>query len=149
MSSFKIFNGLTKKELSRIFDVGVIQQVEEGKILFHKGDSGSDMYAVLTGKIGIVTESGGKKEVIAELGPGELFGEVAMFGEAHQRSAGAVAREFSQVLTLSEETFKKMVESKVPKRFLINLVRMLSERLLDMHARYSRAVSGEKHEMGK
>ncbi|RJP66344.1 MAG: cyclic nucleotide-binding domain-containing protein [Candidatus Abyssobacteria bacterium SURF_17] len=149
MAASKIFEGLTKKELSRIFDVGVINRVEEGTVLFRKGDIGRDMYAVLTGKIAIETESGGTREVIAELGPGALFGEVAMFGGSHQRSADAVAREFSQVLTLSEETFKKMLESKIPKQFLVNIVRLLSERLLDMHARYSRSASSKKHEMEK
>jgi CRP/FNR family cyclic AMP-dependent transcriptional regulator len=149
MTVSKIFEGLTKKEVSRIFDVGVINRVQEGEVLFRKGDAGRDMYTVLTGKIAIVTESGGTREVIAELGPGELFGEVAMFGASHQRSADAVAKEFSQVLTLSEETFKKMLEGKIPKQFLINIVRLLSERLLDMHARYSRGASSEKHEMGK
>jgi CRP-like cAMP-binding protein len=139
MVAFKIFDGLTKKELSRIFDVGVITRVQEGEVLFRKGDIGRDMYAVLTGKIAIETESAGTREIIAELGPSQLFGEVAMFGASHERSADAVAREFSQVLTLSEETFKKMLESKIPKQFLVNIVRLLSERLMDMHTRYSRA----------
>jgi CRP-like cAMP-binding protein len=144
MAASKIFEGLAKKELSRIFDVGVINRVQEGEVLFRKGDAGRDMYAVLTGKIAIVIESGETREVIAELGPGELFGEVAMFGASHQRSAGAVAREFSQVLMLSEDTFKKMLESKIPKQFLVNIVQLLSERLLALHARYSRAASSEK-----
>ena len=135
MATFKIFEGLSKKELGRIFDVGVIDRVQEGEVLFRKGDAGHDMYAVLTGKIVISTESDGKKEVIAELGRGELFGELAMFGASHQRSADAVAKEFSQVLTLSEETFRKMLEGRVPKRFLVNIIRLLSDRLLDMHTR--------------
>jgi CRP-like cAMP-binding protein len=122
MATFKIFEDLTKKELSRVFDVGVIDRIQEGEVLFRKGDAGHDMYA--------------------ELGSGELFGEIAMFGDSHERSADATAKEFSQVLTLNEETFKKILAGKVPKQFLVNIIRLLSDRLLDMHTRQRNAASG-------
>jgi CRP-like cAMP-binding protein len=148
MPTFGVFEGLSKKETSRIFDVGVILPIEEGKILFHKGDIGHEMYLVLTGKIDIYDEydTGSKTgtERLAELRPGELFGEMAMFETSHKRSAHALASEPSQLLVLSEETINKFIEKKVPRRFLANIISLLCRRLRVTNSMYMRAKYGDK-----
>jgi len=111
MPVFKVFEGLSKSETSRIFDLGMICPIEDGTVLFRKGDIGHEMYVVLTGRIGIVDTSEAGTDEIAELGPGELFGEMAMFEKSFERSASAIARESGQVLVLSEETLHKFIES--------------------------------------
>ncbi|MHC4165529.1 MAG: hypothetical protein ACYSWQ_01075, partial [Planctomycetota bacterium] len=53
MAVFRIFEGLSKSEIARIFDLGMILPLEEETILFSKGDIGREMYVVLTGTISI------------------------------------------------------------------------------------------------
>lgn len=144
MPVFKIFEGLSKSEIARIFDLGMIRPVEEGKILFHKGEIGQEMYILLTGFICIVDEDESGTTEIAELGAGELFGEMAMFEESHSRSASAIAREPSQVLVLSEETLSKFIEKKVPRRFLANIIAALCHRLRLTNSMYLRSKYGDK-----
>jgi CRP-like cAMP-binding protein len=129
MATFEIFEGLSKAEVARIFELGIIRPIQEGSVLFEKGDIGHEMYVVLTGRIGIQEKSTSEKPDIAELGPGDIFGEMAMFEKSHERSASAIVMEFSQVLILSEEALNKFIQKKVPRRFLTNIIAVLCHRL--------------------
>lgn len=148
MAVFEIFEGLTKSEIGRIFDLGLIRQIEEGHLLFHKGDPGREMYIILTGKIDIIddydTQETTGTTTLAELRAGELFGEMAMFEKIRDRSAHAIARESSQVLVLSEDILMKFLEKKVPRRFLVNIIAVLCHRLRITNSMYMIAKYGDK-----
>ncbi len=144
MPVFEIFEGLTKSETARIFNLGIIRPLEEGTILFHKGDIGHELYVVLTGKIVIFDESESGMTDIAELGPGELFGEMAIFESSHERSAGAMAREPSQVMIISEENLDRLIEKKAPRKFLSNIIGVLCHRLRFTNSLYMRSKYGDK-----
>ena len=143
MASYEIFSGLSKSETSRIVDLGVIRQIDGGKVLFRKGDVGDEMYIILKGKIDIIDEYDTHKKILAELGPGEFFGEMAMF-EKCMRSAHALAKEPTQLLALSEEVLRHLIEKKIPKQFLANIIGVLCHRLrltnrMYMHAQYGKS----------
>ena len=144
MNTFRIFDGLTKSELNYVVDSGVICPLESGKVLFKKGEAGREMYVILTGKIDIVDEYNTYYNVLAELGPGEVFGEMAMFEKEHTRSAHALVKEPAQVLVLSEEKLNKLVDKKMPKQFLTNIIAMLCHRLRATNSLYMHAKYGEK-----
>ncbi len=144
MPVFEIFEGLSKSETAHIFNWGMIRPIEEGEVLFHKGDIGHEMYVLLTGKIGIFDEGESGTTDIAELGPGELFGEMAIFESNHERSASARDREPSQVLILSEEKLKKFIEKKVSRRFLSNIIGVLCHRLRLTNSMYLRSIYGDE-----
>ena len=142
MADYDAFRGLSKAEIKAISDMGAIRTVEGGKLLFRKGEIGHEMYIMLTGKIQIIDEYETHKKILAELGTGELFGEMAMF-EGHARSAHAFAKERSQVLVLSEEVLTKLLEKKVPKGFLTNIIAILCHRLRVTNNMYMRTKYGE------
>jgi len=144
MPIFKIFQGLSKSETAKIFDLGMILAIAEGTVLFRKGEIGHEMYVLLSGRMGIVDERGAEATDIAELGPGELFGEMAIFEESHKRSATGIARDFSQVLVLSEEMLKQFVQKKVPRRFLANIIGILCHRLRLTNSMYLISKYGDK-----
>jgi len=139
-----VFKGLTKAEMAKILDLGMIRPIDKGKLLFRKGDVGHEMYILLKGKIDIIDEYETHKKVLAELSPGEIFGEMAMFAK-HVRSAHALVKEPSQVLVLSEEVLEKMLEKKIPKGFLANIIGVLCHRLRLTNIMYMRAKYGEAY----
>jgi CRP/FNR family transcriptional regulator len=142
MAAFNIFEGLKKSERDRVVGSGAIRPVDRAKPLFHKGDVGHEMYVVLTGKIHIVDLYGTEEKVLAELGPGEVFGEMAMFEKQHKRSASAVAKEPSQVLVISLEIMNKLLDKKMPEQFLTNIITTLCHRLRLTNSMYMRAKYG-------
>ena len=142
MGASDAFSGLKKSEINRIIDAGVVRMVEPGRLLFRKGDIGHEMFIVLTGTIEIIDEYDTKKKVLADLGPGEIFGEMAMF-EKRERSAHALAKERSQILVLSEEVLAKLLEKKIPRKFLANIIGVLCHRLRMTNSMYMRSKYGE------
>lgn len=143
MATYDIFKDLKKSEISRIVDSGMIRTIDAGKVLFRKGDIGHEMFIVLKGKVHIIDEMQDKKKILAELGTGEIFGEMAMF-EQRTRSAHAVVKEPSQILVLSEDALVKLLEKKIPRKFLANVIAVLCHRLritnnLFMRAKYGKS----------
>jgi len=144
MPIYRIFEGLSKPEINRIFDLGVIRPIPEGELIFRKGETGHEMYVILTGKIDIVDDLGENISLVAEMGPGEILGEMAIFEKSHKRSAHALARESSQVLVLSAKILNELLEQEIPKKFLINIIGLLCHRLRITNSMYMRSRYAKK-----
>lgn len=135
---FEIFEGLSRAEIDRVVDAGVMRSVDGGKLLFRKGDTGKDMFLILKGRVQIVDEYDNHKKILAELGPGEFFGEMSVFEKVHVRSAHAIVKEPSQLLVLREDILNKLIDKKMPKRFLKNIIGVLCHRIRANNAMYMR-----------
>ena len=141
LHDFEVFKGLSRSDVNRLVGAGLIRSVDRGKMLFRKGDIGEDVFLVLKGTVQIVDEYDNHKKVLAELGPGEFFGEMSMIEKAHKRSVHAVVKEPSQILVLRNNVLNKLIDNKMPKRFLKNIIGVLCRRIhanknMYMRARY-------------
>ena len=116
---------------------------QDGDIIFHKGDQGDCMFLVQKGTLDVILEED-KGKVVNTIHSGEFFGEMAMFEKCHERSAGAIAVEPSQVLILSEEILKRFIEKKAPRRFLSNTIGVLCHRLRLTNSMYMRSRYGDE-----
>ncbi len=92
----------------------------------HAGDEGQTLFLVETGHAAVrmVTEYG-DNTTFAVLGPGDSFGELALLGEGHRRSASVVALEDLSVLTLS----RTQLESLGQASFHGLLIRVLAQQV--------------------
>ncbi len=89
---------LTEVELSR------------GSTLFHEGDPGDQLYFIVSGKIKLGrTAPDGRESLVAIMGPGELFGEMALF-DPSPRSTSATAVSETRLAGLKHENLKKVIE---------------------------------------
>ena len=76
-----------------------------GEVIFHQDDPGSDLHIIKSGQVKIATSSPEGEEIImALLTAGDSFGEIALL-DGKPRSAGAIAMEATQTLTLNREDF--------------------------------------------
>jgi CRP-like cAMP-binding protein len=139
LGSFEVFRGLSSSDVNRIIGAGVIRSLDRGRLLFRKGDIGEDVFLVLKGMVQIIDEYEDHKKAVAELGPGEFFGEMSMFEKAHRRSVHAVVKEPSQILVLRNNILNKLIDDKMPKRFLKNIIGMLCGRIHTNKSLYMRA----------
>lgn len=99
-----------------------IVRFTDGKVIFLKGASGDHAYVVKSGKVEI-REGGRALECV---GPGGLFGEMAMI-DAGPRSASAVAVGETDLILLDRPTFDALVRD-VPD-FARNVMRLMAKRL--------------------
>ena len=107
------------------------------EVIFHQGDPADTLHLIAAGHTGVrVTLPGGEFVVVAILGPGDAFGELALVGEPRPRSATLVALERCETLSLGRDEFERL-RSAYPgvDRFLVDLlarrVDKLNNRLLE------------------
>ncbi len=102
------------------------RQVTKGDVIFQDGNSGQSMYIVLEGQVEISKMLGDQKTILAKLGAGAIFGEMAIL-DNQPRSATATAVTNAVLLEISREMFRKRLEE-VPK-WLQTFFQIIVERL--------------------
>ena len=117
-----------------------VRSFPAGSYIFHEGTPGDCAYVLESGKVAITTEQAGKKAVLTELGPGSLFGEMALI-DLFPRSASVMALEDSQALELTQDALYTLYEKDLEQFAIIhmNLGRELSRRLRDADEKVFRA----------
>jgi len=96
---------------------------DRGKSIVQEGQTGLRMYAVLEGRVAVSMMGGG---VIERLGPGGVFGELALLDQA-PRAASAVAETDCSLLPINRTAFLLLV--KTSPEFAESLLGSLAERL--------------------
>jgi CRP/FNR family cyclic AMP-dependent transcriptional regulator len=67
----------------------VQSEVPRGQVLFHEGDPGDRLYVIVEGKMKLGRASGdGRENLLAILGPGEMFGELSLFDPGPRNATG-------------------------------------------------------------
>jgi CRP-like cAMP-binding protein len=102
-------------------------------VIFHQGDPGDSLFIVESGRVKVVVLSseGADDAIIATLGPGMFFGELALLdGAAH--SASAIAVEPSETLILDRESFDRLMDTEPRfRRAILAALAMELRRLTD------------------
>ena len=102
-------------------------ELKAGSSLFRVGDSGDAMYFIESGRVRItVTDADGREVILASLGHGDFFGEMAMLG-GHGRSADATVTEDSRLAVLARENFLTFVSS--DSRIVLEMLSAITNRL--------------------
>lgn len=94
--------------------------VKAGESIFSQGGKGKTAFLVESGEVEIATTKNGRKLVISRLGPGEIFGELALFSD-QPRSASASATRDSELAIITPETLRTAIQSADP--ILASLIR--------------------------
>lgn len=80
--------------------------------IFHQGDPGDSLYIIEAGAVKIVLPSpeGEGEAIIATLGPGDFFGELALLDGA-ERSATAIAHQATTTHVLRRDAFGQLIDT--------------------------------------
>ncbi|HOV59949.1 MAG TPA: cyclic nucleotide-binding domain-containing protein [Candidatus Hydrogenedentes bacterium] len=131
-----LFRGLTREDVQKIFSKGMVVRSLKDEVIFYQGTTGSQMYIILAGKVGIFDGN----TLIATLRTGDMFGEMALVNR-EPRCATAKAIEDSLLFVLTETTFQTLLTKRVSVQLLLNIIHTLSERLKQHNAAITRAVT--------
>ncbi len=100
--------------------------VGAGEIIFREGEEGDQMFIIQTGRVKIARIVGGKEHILAILGKGDFFGEMAIVNRVH-RTATAVAIGRVQLLAFDREGFQNMIKKNA--QIALNIIDKLCRRL--------------------
>ena len=84
---------------------------QPGQVVFREGDTSQEAFRILRGRVEISIIADGKPVILAQLGEGDIFGEMAMVDE-RPRSASAQALEVTECEVLTPENFNDLVLSR-------------------------------------
>jgi CRP/FNR family transcriptional regulator, cyclic AMP receptor protein len=131
-----LFNELTEHDLERIARVAVPRTYPAGTIILREGDPGDTCYVLRAGLARVTRQhADGRSITLTNLGPGEIFGELAMFG-GEVRSATVEAVDEVRAVALLAADLKRLL-SEHPE-IAVKLLGALSGRLREANARISR-----------
>lgn len=102
------------------------------QIIFREGLPGTSTYVVRSGKVEISVQREGRKVILATLGEGALFGEMAPF-DGGLRSATASAATACELWCIRTDGFKEMVDSCPP--FVKTMVDSLVSRVRKLNTK--------------
>jgi CRP/FNR family transcriptional regulator len=100
LASVPVFETLGREDLDRVAQVAVPRRFPPGQIIFREGDQSDTCYVVADGHARALREHGdGRTIALARFGPGDIFGELAMFDD-ERRSATVEALDDLQALAI-------------------------------------------------
>lgn len=122
LRSVPLFGDLPGEDLRTIAEIVETVEHRAGDVVFEKGDPGDDLYVIVSGRVKI---RDGRLE-IAELGPREFFGELAVI-DREPRLADAVVAEDAQLLRLGSADLGELMARRpqIQEQFLVVLARRL------------------------
>ena len=132
-----LFRGLDAAGLARLAAAAETRRHRRGEVLCREGDSGDELFVVVSGRVKVVvTSTRGDEMLLATLGPGEVFGELAVV-DGGPRSATVTATETSTVTRLARPVLLEVLYSHpgmidVLLTTLGGLVRRLNARAADL-----------------
>lgn len=107
-------------------------------MIFKEGTSGNNAFLIMSGKVEISKIVQGRKVVLAIIGPGEIFGEMAILGDKEtvsDRTATAVALDYTEVVPITKEQLKSGL-AKTP-NMITSIFHSLMDRLKNTTERLS------------
>ncbi len=138
-----IFSGLSDDELGALADLAIEHSFQTGESIFWEGDTPEWFYVVAKGSVKVVKHSSqGREFIIAFFGPGEMFGEVAVF-ENKPYPASAQAATGTEVLGIKRADFSAFLASRP--QVALRIINVLGGRLRDAQSRL-RDLAGERVE---
>ncbi len=129
LKNIPLFQGLGLDELLSIESHFVRQNFLSGEVVFRQGDMGTDFYIIYQGNVDIKIHKNNQDVIVATLGEGEYFGEIALF-DNQPRTATVVAHNDCILLRLSQKVFLDLARQRP--EILLNICRVLSQRLRDV-----------------
>lgn len=121
-----LFRYLNYQELVKVANLTEVRRFVADEAIFQEGGEGDELFVVLSGRVRV--QKGGTP--IAELGPGEHFGEMAMIDRG-PRSASVSAIEETHLLAMRRRDFLAIVkhERELGVKLLWQFLGVLTERL--------------------
>ncbi len=124
-----LFSELSEPELERVGRVAVPRSFPRDTRVFHEGDPGDACYIIRSGGARVTREHpDGRAITLANLGPGAIFGELAMLdGEA--RSASVESTEDLDLLALPAGDVRALIRTRpeMGEKLVVALTRRLRE----------------------
>ena len=105
LSQIPLFEGLSKKELTRLARISEDLEVPEGKVLCKEGDIGHEFFVILEGEAEVTR----RDKHVATVGPGDFFGEISLL-ENSRRTATVTVKTQLRFFVMTGQAFRHLLD---------------------------------------
>jgi CRP/FNR family transcriptional regulator len=131
-----VFATLADEDLGRVAEVAVPRSYGAAEVVFREGDESDTCYVVRSGHARAVREhSDGRSITLAHFGPGDIFGELAMF-DNERRSATVETLEDTDVTAILGRDMRRLMREHP--EIAVKLLTALARRLRETNERLAR-----------
>jgi CRP/FNR family transcriptional regulator len=131
-----VFSALAEEEIARVAEVTVPRRFDSGEVVFREGDESDTCYVVRSGHVRALREhQDGRSITLARFGPGDIFGELAMF-DSESRSATIEAIERTEVIAILGGDMRRLLKEHPD--IAVKLLAALGRRLRETNERLAR-----------
>jgi len=124
-----VFETLAEEDLRRVSEVAVPRRFERQQVIFREGDASDTCYVVRSGHARAVREHpDGRTIALAHFGPGDIFGELAMFDDERRSATVETLDEVQAVAVLGSDMRRLLRQHPdIAAKLVISLGRRLRE----------------------
>jgi CRP-like cAMP-binding protein len=136
LTQVPVFEALGPSDLERVADVAVPRSFPAGQVIFREGDASDTCYVVHRGHARAVREhNDGRTITLAHFGPGDIFGELAMFDDERRSATVETLDEVDAIAILGADMRRLLREHP---DIAVKLVIALGRRLREANERLAR-----------
>jgi CRP/FNR family cyclic AMP-dependent transcriptional regulator len=139
------FESLSEEQIGLLTNRAAVRTYAKGAIIVSEGDEGNSLFVIQSGSVkAFLSDENGKEVVLSTQGPGEYFGDLALFDD-EPRSASVMALQPCKVMIITKTQLREAIKEDPEIGFsllhgLANRVRVLTENvrtlaLLDVFGR--------------
>jgi CRP-like cAMP-binding protein len=104
-----IFDGVPQADVDRVLEMARRRTFARGEVVFHEGDPADTIQLVRSGRFAVrVHTQYADEATLAVLGPGTIFGELALLTPGAPRSASVCALEPAETLSVHQLDFNRL-----------------------------------------
>lgn len=130
LQNVPLFAELNKKDLGRVAKIMVPRTASAGDVIIKENDQAAGFFIIASGKVEVVRSDGTPEaEVLNTLGPGDFFGEMALF-EGFPRVATVKAVEDTELMAMTRWDFT--AEMKNHPEIAVSMLPVLVKRLREV-----------------
>jgi len=136
LNQVPVFSDLGEEDLARVALVAVPRRFGIGEAVFHEGDQSDTCYIVRSGHARAIREhSDGRTITLATFGPGDIFGELALFDD-ERRSATVESLEDTEAVAILGGDMRRLLREHPD--IAVKLLAALGRRLRETNERLTR-----------
>lgn len=142
----KILENLETQEIDTLGEYVVFRSFAKDEEILTEGHHYQGLWLILRGRCDVIKDCGKMESHLATLEQGSLFGEMSFF-ESVPHSATVRAAEATETVCMTREEFDKLQVSHpaMSQKIVINMVKLISDRLRQMDSWTCRLVESEEN----
>lgn len=137
---WQLFADVPPEDVQRLLSIARRRTFARGEVVFHRGDPGNALHLIAEGRFAVaITTPLGETALLAVRGPGDAFGELALFSSGEMvRSATVSALEPGETRSVLRDDFARLrrehpAVDAVLAAILAERVRRLSDQLTEAY----------------